>query len=314
MTHWHDLPVIYAENVALVKLCHVLGGLYIWEFVQSLGYEYSIITGRRKLTLTSPLYIATRWLTLVLITIEFAGFDARHPITCQAMITLNFTFGTLALLSSSALVILRAIALWEQNKVVIAIGCILWLTNASIYSYSIATFRGENGQGYCMFNRASHDDILVLSTFITDFSTLALMFAGVMRWRNIRGRGGIWWVLYTQGLAWIVIFTLVALPPVVFVFLRLNDVMDRMFLLPEVVAMTVCATRMYLGLVNSAAANPSPVGAVRDKGQHSGGQIQFKKSPVASYGGNLVEGTYNLNTGSVIDIAVPGTASASASV
>jgi len=49
-----------------------------------------------------------------------------------------------------------------------------------------------------MFNRGSHVNILVLSTFIIDFSILALMVAGVLRWRNIRGRGGIWWVLYTQ--------------------------------------------------------------------------------------------------------------------
>jgi hypothetical protein len=49
-----------------------------------------------------------------------------------------------------------------------------------------------------MFNRGSHIDILVLSTFITDFSILTLMVAGILRWRKIRGRGGIWWVLYTQ--------------------------------------------------------------------------------------------------------------------
>jgi len=51
-----------------------------------------------------------------------------------------------------------------------------------------------------MFNRASHIDILVLSIFITDFSILALMFTGVLRpsWRDIRNKGGTWWVLYTQ--------------------------------------------------------------------------------------------------------------------
>jgi len=62
----------------------------------------------------------------------------------------------------------------------------------------MAAFRGEHGDSYCVFNRGSHVDILVLSTFLTDFSILALMFTGVLRWRNIRGRGGVWWVLYTQ--------------------------------------------------------------------------------------------------------------------
>jgi hypothetical protein len=62
----------------------------------------------------------------------------------------------------------------------------------------MSAFRGEYGEGYCRFNRGSHVDILVLCTFITDFSTLALMVAGVLRWSHIRGRGGIWWLLYTQ--------------------------------------------------------------------------------------------------------------------
>jgi len=41
-----------------------------------------------------------------------------------------------------------------------------------------------------MFNRGPHVNILVLATFITDFSILALMVAGVLRWRNIRGGVG----------------------------------------------------------------------------------------------------------------------------
>jgi len=67
---------------------------------------------------------------------------------------------------------------------------------------------------------------------------------------------------------------------------------------------------MYLGLVNSTAVNPSPVGVVGDKEQHTGARVQFKKSPAPSYGGYLAEGTYNLN-GGVVEIALPGAASVS---
>jgi len=78
-----------------------------WEFVQSIGYEYAIITGRRKLTWTSPvcmlqphhdrhvhllhrqLYIVARWLTLFLITIEFVTLNKPHGMNCQVW---NFAF------------------------------------------------------------------------------------------------------------------------------------------------------------------------------------------------------------------------------
>src|SRR5712672_1972635 len=88
----------YLTNIFLISWCSPRTS---WEFVWSIGYEHSIITGKRKLTWTSPvcifnlamtgrvhslhcqLYIGARWLTLVLVTIEFGGFDARHLISCQ---------------------------------------------------------------------------------------------------------------------------------------------------------------------------------------------------------------------------------------
>ena len=75
--------------------------------------------------------------------------------------------------------------------------------------------------------------------------------------------------------------------------------------------MTICASRMHLGLVNSTAMNPSPVGEIGDKGQQSGTQVQFKRSPAPSSGGYPGERTYNLNTGGVVEIPPPGTTSVS---
>jgi len=179
---------------------------------------------------------------------EFVSLNTSLDISCQAVTTSDFAFGTLSLLSASTLVILRTIALWEQRKVVIAIGSALWLANATAYIYSVSTFRGHQIDGACVFIHSSRSNIIILSTFITDLVLLSLMLAGLLRWRNSRRRGGIWWILYTQGLAWVVIFTLAELPSVIFIVLNLNDPTIRMFLVPEVVSMTICASRMHLGL------------------------------------------------------------------
>jgi len=81
-----------------------------------------------------------------------------------------------------------------------------------------------------------------------DLVLLLLMLAGLLRWRNSRKRGGMWWLLYTQGLAWVVVFTLAGLPSVIFILLNLNGPMNQIFLVPEVVSMSICASRMHLGL------------------------------------------------------------------
>jgi hypothetical protein len=40
--------------------------------------------------------------------------------------------------------------------------------------------------------------LFIFSTFASDLVFLAFMLAGVLRWKEPRRKGGIWWVLYTQ--------------------------------------------------------------------------------------------------------------------
>jgi len=191
------------------------------------------------------------------------------------------TLGALSFLSASTLAILRAFAVWEQKKTIIVIGSTLWLANASSYIYSLSTFRGHQVDGFCAFVHSSRISILILSTFITDISILVLMLAGVLRWDNLRGRSQIWCLLYTQGLIWIAVFTLAGLPSVVVIILDLdiNDPMSRMFLVPQVITATICASRMYLGLVDTVApTSPSPGGKVGGKERPSGTRVLFPPS------------------------------------
>ncbi|KAH9969917.1 hypothetical protein BC827DRAFT_1163984, partial [Russula dissimulans] len=145
------------------------------------------------------------------------------------------------------------IALWEQRKVVIAMGSALWLANATAYVYGAFTLRGDKIDGAGMFIHLSHSNIIILSTFFTDLVLLSLMFAGLLRWRNSRRRGGIWWTLYTQGLAWVVVFTLAGLPSVIFVMLNLNG-MHLFEPLQHHVLMVIFFGRSYSsGMYNSLA-------------------------------------------------------------
>jgi len=90
MANWRDPALEYVENVAHIKFVHVIGGLYIWEFLLNIDFEYSIIVGRRKSTHASSLYITCRWCTLLTVILELLAFDAPQRINCQALITTVF--------------------------------------------------------------------------------------------------------------------------------------------------------------------------------------------------------------------------------
>jgi len=93
---------------------------------------------------------------------------------------------------------LRVYALWERNKVVIAIASAFWLANAASLTYTVFTARGHRDDGRCIFDHILHTRIGIFSTFITDLVLLVLMLSGILRWKGAHGRGGLWWLMYTQ--------------------------------------------------------------------------------------------------------------------
>ncbi|KAH9026028.1 hypothetical protein EDB85DRAFT_2291988 [Lactarius pseudohatsudake] len=104
--------------------------------------------------------------------------------------------------------------------------------------------------GVCTVTNTLETRANILVTFVTDLVLLALrlMLTGLLRWENARQKGGIWWLLFTQGLAWMIIVTVAEAPITVFILLNLNDPMNLMFQLPAVITMTIGASRVYRGL------------------------------------------------------------------
>ncbi|KAH9067630.1 hypothetical protein EDB87DRAFT_14857 [Lactarius vividus] len=269
MVNWHDPATVIAEDVALVKLVHVLGGVYIWEIVTCLGFEYSVISKQRKFTWSFLLYLGCRWCPLIAIALQFLGFDVSHKINCQACVILSFASAYLSFMCTSALIILRVVALWNHSKIIIAIVCAVWVGNTTIYVYSLTTLRSAWTGSFCAILYTDHGRISVLSTFTTDLILLVLMLAGLQRWNNAPKACGVRRFLRTQGLIWVVIVTLVELPPTVFIFLNLNDPMNLIFQALALVVTPLGAARLYRGLIDYPTSNSLVKVVNEPHGEHS---------------------------------------------
>ncbi|KAI9439923.1 hypothetical protein H4582DRAFT_1560899 [Lactarius indigo] len=227
---WHDNTRMTADYTILTKLIHVLGGVYIWDFVLNLDFEYSVLTGKRKLTWTSPLYLGCRWSSLSLVIVQFLALDGPHVIDCQGLIAL------------------RVIALWEHNKIVVAITSTSWFANVIIYVYSTVKAHGNWFERECMIQHTYHSNISVFSTLAIDLLLLTLMLIGLLRWKF--ESGGIFQLMYVQGLVWVLVVVLAEIPPAVFIALNLNDPMNMLFEGVGLIVMSIGASRIYRGLVN----------------------------------------------------------------
>lgn len=159
-------------------------------------------------------------------------------------------FGYLSFVFASALIVLRVIALWDRNKIAVALASVSWLANIGCYTYSAATSKAVWNGNSCTVLGTEHGKIAIFSTLISDLVLLVLVLAGLLRWKSARRRCGMWWFMCTQGFVWVFLVTLAEIPPTVFIILDLNDPLNLMFQVVALVIMTVGASRLYRGLVD----------------------------------------------------------------
>ncbi|KAH9969866.1 hypothetical protein BC827DRAFT_42482 [Russula dissimulans] len=235
---------------ALNNINHIVAGVYIWEFVLTVDYEYRVMTGKRKFTSTFPLYLGCRWFALLSILVQLhfpPGLD------CQTFVVGVFAFAYLSFLFASALILLRVYALWERSRIIIA-----YDSNTS-----------------CIIENSLHNRTSVFSTFITDLVLLVLMLVGVLRWKDARRTSGIWLLLYTQGIAWVMVFALAEVPPLIFIALNLSDALNLLPLVPGLAAVSIGASRMYRGLVDGASSQFCCPPVIDIKERSAGTRTQF---------------------------------------
>ncbi|KAH9069375.1 hypothetical protein EDB83DRAFT_472663 [Lactarius deliciosus] len=136
MTDWNSPAIITAEYFALVKLYHATWGLFLWEFVVNIRFEYSVFTGKRKFRSSFLLYLGVRWCPLFCVITILVGFDSANRINCQAFVISVFLFSHLSLACASALIVLRIAAIWGLNKIAISIASAAWLANTGVLIHS----------------------------------------------------------------------------------------------------------------------------------------------------------------------------------
>jgi len=256
-----------------------------------LDYEFSILRGRRKFSWTSLFYVGCRWCTLAALIVQLVGFGNFHGINCQVLVAMTFLFAYLSFLFASSLVILRIHELWEYNRIVIGLTFALLLANTGSFIYNAAISRGRWAGDICQIDHLVDTRASILSTFTADLILLALKLVGILRWKEARQKVGTWRLLYSEGLTWVVVFTLANVPPVVFIILNLNDPMNRMFIVPGMIVMSIGAVRMHRGLTDRVALCGHQAGIVDTKEQSVKTVIQITSSSLPSHSEEVTHGT-----------------------
>ncbi|KAH9964977.1 hypothetical protein BC827DRAFT_903995 [Russula dissimulans] len=249
-----NAPVVAATVArAYATLALAMDGLYTWEFFINLGYEWSIIKGRRPYRWTIWIYSTVRLTTLMGVIIEFATSIIAIPTNCKVWTKFQFGFGYMTFSLSSLLIILRIIAIWNKNKFVVAFAVAVWLTTTSFFIHGTTQIRSEwvPDNLACGEPNTESNKLAITAMPVTDIALLLIMLIGLLR---IRYRGGgkfnLGRLLWKQGVIYLFVATIAEIPPAVFILLDLNPVSNLMFLIPSLITMSIAATRMYRSLAD----------------------------------------------------------------
>ncbi|KAI0288474.1 hypothetical protein BC826DRAFT_1107697 [Russula brevipes] len=225
MVNFRDPAVVARDFLSLVKLLHTVAGLYIWEFVTTLDYEWSFsVAVAHTAGQYGSIYSFTRVATLVAVILAIIAFDAQLTHTCQALITSHAIFAYFALATSQLLILLRIIAIWNRRRVVVATSIGVWVTNAVFLIQAISRLRsGTASPDSCKPKNIQISKLNIISTLVTDVALLLIMLVGLLQLR-IRGVGmlSLGRLLWKQGIVWLCIATATGALPVIFVCLDLN--------------------------------------------------------------------------------------------
>ncbi|KAI0315773.1 hypothetical protein OF83DRAFT_1173513 [Amylostereum chailletii] len=270
---WKSPATIAAQDRSLVLIEHILAGIYLWEFLAHVDYDWRLIRKQKKLS-TPAVYLACRLSGLLGLFAIISGFDPASEINCQVWIVFAYGIPDLAMYLSSVLIAIRVggeIAIWRMNRYVIAIVVPVMIGYFGAFVHSVVSERSTwvRSSASCLITKSEENTPSAVMALCVDILLFSIMLAGLLRW----GEG--------RGLAWIFLATIAEVPPVVFVSLRLNTPMNIIFFTPEMTILLIGSTRMYRSLSDFL----SPSSIVVVSSASFSGNWHLRRDPLVGRGG-----------------------------
>lgn len=231
----------------LVKIVHLFCGVYIWEFVSTLSFEWEVFTGRRPWKWSFVVYLLARSLTLISITLNLIGLSVTSRYNCNAWWRCILVTSWFSEAFASFLLALRGIAIWGRETTLTSVALLIWSASiaASFWSTTKSHAVWNTQANACVISATNSFRWSLLVNILVDLSLLCIMFTGVLQKKNATH---LWRMLYFQSVFWILTAISTEVPSVVLGFMNVNDGWNLMFQEPHMVLMVIMSTRLYRDL------------------------------------------------------------------
>ncbi|KAF5363170.1 hypothetical protein D9758_008332 [Tetrapyrgos nigripes] len=116
MVDWQSSGTVAANAASNGKLVHAILGIYLWDWINTLDFDWTLLTGRRKFRWPLVFYFCGRYAMLAALIGFTVALDVRNEINCQALYQVLQVLSNTALGVASINLAIRTMSIWDQNR------------------------------------------------------------------------------------------------------------------------------------------------------------------------------------------------------
>ncbi|KAL4246699.1 hypothetical protein ABKN59_009039 [Abortiporus biennis] len=258
MVDWKSTAELEVEQDSFTKLMHCLAGVYFFEYLTSLDFDWAFISGRKKFKWPMIFYFLGRYALLATLIGILVSLDSKKEINCQALYTFNQFGGNTAMGSASINLAIRTMAIWNRNLYVVVPLVVIILGHWALLLQGILlSAEWIPGVG-CYITKT--DNRILAATFVYTMSfDLIVLVLSAWNLLFMAGRSQTSTLLFKDGLIYFIIAFLSNSIAMVFMLTNLSPVMSIIFNVPAVVSSTIVASRVVRRLSKFVECGPKAI-------------------------------------------------------
>ncbi|CAD6943859.1 unnamed protein product [Tilletia controversa] len=140
---------------------YALLGWFAWEYILTLGFEIDVFRRKRPFGLHLLPYFVTRYGCLATLIPNIMLIHSRSKIDCQAAVLVLVVMAATCQIFSQVMFSLRALALWNYNRIVATCLFVIWIPHAALSYMAVIGIQTSwareplGGTGFCAVLRYS---------------------------------------------------------------------------------------------------------------------------------------------------------------
>ncbi|KAI0072930.1 hypothetical protein K474DRAFT_286911 [Panus rudis PR-1116 ss-1] len=244
MVNWTSPEEIAKDGQAFDRLMHALLGLYIWEFVTSLDFDWDFVSGRKKFRWPLIFYFAGRYFLLFALIGIAIALNVTQPVNCQALYTYNQVFGNAAIGLASINLALRTLAVWGQPRWLLIFLVAVIMGHWSLLLHGIL-LKAAWVQNTCVITETNNRILAASFIYSMGFDLFVLLLTAYKL--SVPTKKAQWSklikLIFGDGLIYFIVAFLANFVATVFMLMNLNPVMSIIANVPAAIASTTVACR-----------------------------------------------------------------------